>query len=169
MATVGAQSTLVEIKAIDDAYPLFGSLILEGDASLEQALTQADGIHGVAVDPLLLGRLGLKSGTTLRLGSAEMYVGGVIASEPDRIADGFVLGPRILLSPEALATTGLVQPGSLVTWRYRVKLPDGSNLKLSKAIVKEANKQFPTLAGACAPPTMRLVEPSALSNAWATS
>ena len=60
-----------------------------------------------------LGRLGIKPGDRIKLGSIEIAIRGLIATEPDRISDGIVLGPRLLLSEEALRATGIVQPGSL--------------------------------------------------------
>jgi putative ABC transport system permease protein len=143
MATASGQSTLVEVKAVDGAYPLYGKLQLASGADLGGALAKTADGYGVVVDELLLGRLALKVGDALKIGSTSLKVTGVIAAEPDRISDGFVLGPRLMMSHEALTTTGLVQPGSLVTWRYRVKLNDGSNLKQAKAIAADAQKAFP--------------------------
>lgn len=143
MATANQQSTLVELKAVDGAYPLYGNLQLAGDTTVAAALSQNANIYGVAADPLLLGRLGLKIGDTLKIGTTELKVTGEIAAEPDRISDGLVLGPRLMMSHQALETTGLIQPGSLITWRYRVKLDEGSNLKQAKAIAGEAESKFP--------------------------
>jgi putative ABC transport system permease protein len=139
MATANGRSTLVEIKGVDAAYPLFGALTLQNNQDAKSATAN----NGVVVDELLLGRLDLKVGDALKIGTTSLKVTGVIANEPDRIADGIVLGPRLLMSHEALATTGLIQPGSLITWRYRVKLNGGSDLSATKAITEEAQKQFP--------------------------
>lgn len=142
MATANGNSTLVEVKAVDDAYPLYGALAYEPGAQLPP-LTNTDGIHGVAVDPLLLGRLGLKLGDQIRIGTQPFVVNAIIAAEPDRISDGIVLGPRLLMSHAALESTGLIQPGSLITWRYRVKLAGDTSLSGAKRVVDEANKAFP--------------------------
>jgi putative ABC transport system permease protein len=139
MATANDRSTLVEVKAVDAAYPLYGALTLQGGGALSQALSN----NGVVVDELLLGRLNVKQGETIKIGTVALKVTGVIAAEPDRISDGIVLGPRLLMSHEALNSTGLVQPGSLVTWRYRVKQPQGSDLAAAKAIVADAESKFP--------------------------
>lgn len=141
MAAANGRSTLVEIKAADAAYPLYGDLRMESGVPAAQAF---HGTGTVAVDPLLLGRLGLKPGDTLKIGTASLTVGGVIAAEPDRIADGIILGPRLLMSPETLQQTGLVQPGTLATWRYRVRLPEGrSTLADARTVVREAEQKFP--------------------------
>ena len=79
-----ARSTLVELKAVDGAYPLAGSLMLEGGERLHTALTQRDGYWGAVAEQGLLDRLGAKTGDTLRLGETEVQVRAVIAREPDR-------------------------------------------------------------------------------------
>ncbi|MGI9464419.1 MAG: ABC transporter permease, partial [Aestuariivirgaceae bacterium] len=66
-----------------------------------------------------------------------------IGHEPDRVSDGFILGPRILMSRAALETTGLVKPGSLVRWRYRVKLAGNTSPAAMKDLIAKANKEFP--------------------------
>ena len=113
MAVAGEATTLVEAKAIDGAYPLYGSLKLENGAALDGIFDKRDGVYGAVADPLLTGRLGIKPGDRIKLGSMEIAIRGLIATEPDRISDGIVLGPRLLLSEEALRATGIVQPGSL--------------------------------------------------------
>src|SRR6187455_999607 len=52
------RTALVEIKAVDGAYPLFGSIALEPAGELSAALVERDGVFGAAVDPVLLARLG---------------------------------------------------------------------------------------------------------------
>lgn len=140
MAVNGEATTLVEVKSVDAAYPLYGTLTLEDGTA--PSLGVENGVHGAVVDPLLAGRLGIVAGDTIRLGSIDVAVRGLIKSEPDRISDGIVLGPRVLLSETALMATGIVQPGSLITWRYRVKLPDAT-LRAANAVITEANGKFP--------------------------
>jgi putative ABC transport system permease protein len=50
----------------------------------------------------------------------------VVEAEPDKLAGGIGFGPRFLVGEAALRATGLLQPGSLVRWIYRIKLPDNS-------------------------------------------
>lgn len=141
MAQSAGASTLVELKAIDDVYPLYGSL--KTDPSGANIFSSVDGSFGVAVDPLLLSRLNLKIGDALKLGQAQFILRATIIEEPDRIADGIIFGPRLMMSHDALKATGLVQPGSLVTWNYRLKLKTDSSLKASKVLEKDANLKFP--------------------------
>jgi putative ABC transport system permease protein len=135
MAQSHGATALVELKAVDDAYPLYGKLLMEPAQPLKAGT--------VAVDPLLLGRLNLNIGDKLKIGEAEFTIASAITTEPDRISDGFVLGPRVLITGQGLAATRLIQPGSLVTWKYRVRLKGDTSLKATKALVEDANKAFP--------------------------
>jgi len=141
MAQASGASTLVELKGVDEAYPLYGTMELERDKKL--LLLSDDGRLGVGVEPLLLDRLHLKIGDSLKLGQAEFAIKSVIVAEPDRISNGISFGPRVLLDQSALATTGLVKPGSLVMQTYRLRLAGNADLAASKAVIDESKTKFP--------------------------
>ena len=63
-------------------------------------------------------------GQTLRLGGRTFTIAAVLEQEPDRITAGAGLGPRVMISQDALVRTGLVVPGSRASERLLVKLPD---------------------------------------------
>jgi len=111
---------LIDIKAVDGAYPLFGAIRFENDVLLATALAG----NGVAIGPGLAAQLGVQPGDTIRIGEALLTVSAIIASEPDAVSGGAAFGPRVLMSLETLKATGLDQPGSLIRWHYRIKLPD---------------------------------------------
>jgi putative ABC transport system permease protein len=121
MVVAGEKGTaLVEIKAVDASYPTVGEVVTEPARPLAELFQGAGGKPGVLVDPLVLARLDLKAGETVRIGEADVVVMGALISEPDKVAAGVGLGPRLLMTEAALRTTGLVQPGSLIRWSYRV-------------------------------------------------
>ena len=142
MAMAGDNTTLVEVKAVDGNYPLYGAVKLDGGMNLADAIATRDGVPGAAADPLLMGRLGIKVGDRVRLGSADIEIRAAIEREPDRLSDGIVLGPRLMISQATLDATKIIQPGSLVTWRYRVKLPEPATIVAAKSVMKEANEKF---------------------------
>lgn len=138
------QATLSELKAVDDAYPLLGQVETSPALPLAAVLAERDGAFGVAVAPALLDRLGIATGSRIRVGSADYEVRAVIDKEPDAIAGGLDFGPRILMSGKGLLASGLIQPGSLVEWHYRLKLPDeASSDENVRQLRSEAAKAFP--------------------------
>src|SRR5947209_14570512 len=47
----GTKRSLIELKAVDAAYPLYGEVVLSPVQSLDAALALRDGSYGAAVDP----------------------------------------------------------------------------------------------------------------------
>jgi len=115
----GEDQTLVELKGVDAAYPLVGSVELESGIPIGDALER-----GVIVHPMLLERLNVRPGDRIRIGEAEFPIAAVLKSEPDGLADRVAYGPRVLLSHADMAKTGLVQPGALIRWRYAVNMSE---------------------------------------------
>lgn len=116
--------TLVELKAVDTQYPLYGTTILAPEQSLQQALSSRDGIAGAVVDAAVLERLAIAVGDVVSLGETPFRITAVLVNEPDRSFQAFTLGPRVMVDLGALEATKLLQPGSLINYNYRLKLPD---------------------------------------------
>lgn len=146
------QSALSEIKAVDAAYPLVGTVVLEPDIPLQQALAPApdNATFGAVCDPALAEKIGLIPpfvGQTIRIGQAGFRINALLLSEPDRSAALFTLGPRLLIARQALDATGLVMPGSLVRHWARLDLPhtrsrhDADDVT---RIAKDLENRFPT-------------------------
>ncbi len=132
--------TLVEIKSVDGAYPLYGTLKVDAKSQGMADLALQDGAWGVLVDQGLLDYLSIAIGDKLQLGDLAFVIRGVILKEPDRTADGFTMGARTLVSQDALMQTGLVRPGSLMRYNYRVALPEGVGTGTFLAML---NEKFP--------------------------
>lgn len=118
----GSDQALAELKIVDGAYPLVGAVALADGTPLQEALTR-----GAVVDPALLARLDLKVGDEIHIGATPFAIAGAIRSEPDGLADRLTYGPRVLVALPAIEKAGLIKPGTLIRWRYAVKLkPDAS-------------------------------------------
>ncbi|MGY3608673.1 MULTISPECIES: ABC transporter permease [unclassified Bradyrhizobium] len=118
---------LVELKAVDGSYPLLGELTLNPKMRVSDLFAERNGVFGAGVDSTLLARLDLKLGDDVSIGGATFQIRSVVEAEPDKLVGGVGLGPRFLVSEAGLRATGLLQPGSLVRWVYRVKLPANAN------------------------------------------
>jgi len=127
--TEGARRVLVELRAVDELYPLFGAAEVspaEGfTGNLTEALAKRDGHWGAVIDSRLLRRLEVAPGEPVRVGEIDYRVTGVLESEPDRTSRAFTLGPTFMVAHASLDDTGLVQPGSLIQHHYRLRLDQG--------------------------------------------
>jgi putative ABC transport system permease protein len=139
----GSDQTLVEVKAIEGQYPLYGSLLTTPSLDHEALFGQRDGAWGAAAPQLLFDRLAIEPGTRLRLGGAIFELRAVIDAEPDLVSDGFGFAPRLMVSMDGLTASGLVQPGSLVEYAYKIRLPDGSGEAAIQQIRDRAAAEFP--------------------------
>jgi len=135
---------LVELKAVDDAYPMLGELTLDPKMPVSDLLAERDGAFGAAVDSTLLARLDLKTGARVTIGNTAFQIRSVVGAEPDKLAGGLGFGPRFLVSEAGLRATGLLQPGSLVRWIYRVRLPDNAaDDRAATALADDARAALP--------------------------
>ncbi len=121
---------LSELKSVDSLYPLYGVITAKaasGDIlnNIDKLLTSPGEMPGALVEPLLLDRLGITIGDELVIGTKTVRVTGIIQSEPDKASQGMALGPRVIVSEGTLQRSGLIQPGSLLKYNYRVKLNEG--------------------------------------------
>ena len=139
----GSDQTLVEVKAVDQLYPLYGELVAEPDLPLEELLAERDGVIGAVGADILFERLGVSVGDRIRLGNSEVELRARLVSEPDAISDGFGLAPRLLVSLDGLRASGLIQPGSLVEHAYKIRLPKGTSEAALTELRERATEEFP--------------------------
>ncbi|MBY3487573.1 ABC transporter permease [Rhizobium laguerreae] len=137
----GSDQALVEVKAVDDAYPLYGKFVAEPDYPLAALLSGQGGTYGAVAAPLLLDRLGLAIGDELLLGNVKLSITGTVKTEPDALSEGFGFAPRLLVSRQALQASGLIQTGSLVEHAYKIRLDDKGSMS---GIQARASKEFPS-------------------------
>ncbi|MBO6718830.1 MAG: ABC transporter permease [Rhizobiaceae bacterium] len=138
-----SDQTLVELKAVDGAYPLYGEFETDPALPLDDLFAERGGAHGAAAADLLFQRLGLEVGDRIVLGSEEFELRARIVTEPDAISDGFGLAPRLMTSIDGLRATGLLQPGSLVEHGYKIRLPAGATEAAIETIREQAAAELP--------------------------
>lgn len=139
-ADADSRRILVELRGIDDLYPLYGSVGLFPEQNLDDAIAKRNGLWGAAAEPALLRRLDLQVGDRVRIGDLDYEVRAELRFEPDRAAKVISFGPHIVVSGDSLAETGLVQPGSLIHYHYRLRLPPGATVEQLR---NDINETFP--------------------------
>lgn len=131
------ERTLVELRAVDGAYPLYGDLVLAPAIPPADAFAKRGEQWGAAIPPFLAERLKVGVGDTLRIGQSTFEVRALLEQEPDRSNQGFLLGPTVMVSTEAMPETGLVRLGSLIRYYYKVRMPETVDLAAWKAALEE--------------------------------
>ncbi|NWB92926.1 ABC transporter permease [Pseudomonas agarici] len=135
---------LSSIKAVDDRYPLRGEL----KSAAEPFGTETAGGEprpGEAwVEARLMTALGLKIGDSIDVGMKTLRLARVLTYEPDRAGNFYSLTPRVLINLTDLQATGVVQPGSRVSYRELWRGP-ASALATYRDLLKpglEANQRL---------------------------
>ncbi len=136
----GAARQLIELKAVDHAYPLYGAVGLSRNTPFDAALACHGDVCGAVAEQTLLDRLHLKPGDMMRIGSQDFRIAAVLTKEPDRISGGFSLGPHVIVSQTGLQRTGLVTLGSLIEYKYRIALSPSHTIAEFR---REAAAAFP--------------------------
>jgi len=124
-----SRSALVELKAVDPVYPLYGTLRLDPPLTpsmvVADVLDRRDGVWGAVVAKGLLAALKAEIGDTVTVGNHRFELRALIADEPDSTLRAFTLGPRMIVALPALTGSELVAPGAQVYWYSRIRLGNG--------------------------------------------
>jgi len=115
MASTPYAAAPIELKAVDAKWPLYGTLTLKDGRSVGAPTAGEAWLGQGALD-----RLDIAVGDRFRVGTAELVAAGVIDNEPDRLSEGFQLGPTVIVAEEYPLRAGLIAPGTLYESKYRV-------------------------------------------------
>jgi len=146
MATSGdgnqTDTRLVAVKAVSGTYPLRGALQLQRGAMTETA--RGAPVSGeVWVDAGFLASRQIAQGAMLRLGDASFKISATILLEQDRGAGFMSFAPRVMIALEDLPSTGLLQPGSRITYRLQVA-GDGEQVRRYRLWLEQQIKENDT-------------------------
>ena len=120
---------IVELKAVDNNYPLIGKVVISPNQELKLSLNTKKNTKNILIDKSLKDQLGINVGDLINLGKSKFKINGIIEKEPDRMFSFATFGPRVLLSRESLVETGLLKAGSLI--KYKIKFIPNNNKKIN--------------------------------------
>ncbi|MGE4606527.1 MAG: FtsX-like permease family protein [Myxococcota bacterium] len=120
----GARARLVEIRAIDSSFPLYGQIVLDGVGPAGSDERSRLGAGGTWVDRLLLAQLGVEVGDVLKIGSAMFEIQHRVGRDTGRMGGDLGIAPRIYISLDRLEATGLIVTGGLASYRHLIRLAD---------------------------------------------
>ena len=135
MASAGDATAPVELKAVDARWPLVGKLRLADGRRVGAPPEGAAWIAPGAAD-----RLGIKLGDSFSVSGQPLKVGGIVADEPDRLGEGFALGPVVIVSADLPARAGLLAPGAMFQSKVRLALASPGD---PQAVADALAKRFP--------------------------
>ncbi|MBD3728866.1 MAG: FtsX-like permease family protein [Sphingomonadales bacterium] len=136
MARSTTSAAPIELKAVDARYPLYGALVLADGRKVGAPPAGEAWLAQGALD-----RLGIAIGDSFTVGSATLRAGGVIAAEPDRLGEGFQLGPTVIVDASVPSAAGLVAPGAMYRSKYRLALPAAAD---PEKLSEQLQHQFPS-------------------------
>jgi putative ABC transport system permease protein len=112
------RSTLSAIRAVTAAYPLRGRLKTADRLLAVSVETDDIPARGEAwATTRLLARLGADTGSTVMVGKTSFRITKVLDFRPDQGWQFVDLAPTLLINMADLENTGLIQPGSRVSYR----------------------------------------------------
>ena len=118
MVVADELSQLVEIKAVDQGFPLRGDLTLGSTAFGAGQIVKSAPASGEAwIEPRLANLLDLKVGDQITVGEKNLLVSAMLLREPSRGGDMFSFAPRLMMSAQDLPATKLIQYGSRVKYQ----------------------------------------------------
>jgi len=135
MATIPEAAAPVGLKAVDERWPLYGRLTLADGREVGAPSGNQAWIAQGALD-----RLDIALGDSFTIGTVELVAAGIIADEPDRLSEGFQLGPTVIVAQDVPQRAGLLAPGSMYQSKYRVAFDGGDT---PDAVREALEQQFP--------------------------
>ncbi|CAH0304702.1 ABC transporter permease [Pseudomonas mediterranea] len=135
---------LSSVKAADDLYPLRGELKSAPSPFAPEEPGGRPNPGEAWVEARLLTALDLKIGDSIDVGNTTLRLSRVLTYEPDRAGNFYSLTPRVMINLKDLEATGVVQPGSRVSYRDLWRGP-ASALQTYRDLIKpglEANQRL---------------------------
>jgi putative ABC transport system permease protein len=136
MALAGGGAQLAGVKAVSENYPLRGRLRIASAPGAPDAEAQRGPELGtVWLEERLITALNAPVGASIRLGRSQFRVAAVLTLEPERSANFFNLAPRLMMNVADVPATGLVQPGSRISY-YIYAAGEPEQMKALEGAVK---------------------------------
>jgi putative ABC transport system permease protein len=137
-ADVTPRARMVELRAVQEQFPLYGDMTLQGGEYFHKMLAG----HGVIVRPELLTHLSVGMGDKILIGTETFEIRGIIGTEPGADLGMFSLGPRIIIDHADLLSTGLLGFGSRVSYEMLLAVPGDTLDELTRQLDVEFANEF---------------------------
>lgn len=124
MMTSAKGSRLVMVRAVDENYPLYGSVGLGSGVEIRQESPHKEILQSMSawIYPELEAQVGLKKGDEIQLGQLNLKVDDVITKDGTQTFRAASIAPRVFINRVLLPQSGLIQFGSTFSVNYFFKL-----------------------------------------------
>ncbi|RKF19725.1 FtsX-like permease family protein [Alginatibacterium sediminis] len=110
---------LASVKAVSSQYPLRGRLSISEQREVgEEREVKAPNIGEAWLAERLFYQMDLNVGDPIYIGDLQLKIAGRITQEPDAPFSVFMAAPRVIINIDDVEATGVVQPGSRLSYRY---------------------------------------------------
>jgi putative ABC transport system permease protein len=135
----GEVARMVELRAIQPAFPLYGKLQLQGGVPYSHDLLRG---QGAIARPELLAQLGISAGDRILIGGQPFTIRAVLEKEPGRRAGAFTLGSRVFIDYADLQKTGLLAYGSRASYQIMLRVEDRAVDSLTQQLREDVRDRF---------------------------
>jgi len=121
----------VQLKLVDDAYPLQGNLQI-GDTPVakQRAISRGPKVGEIWIDSRLATKLGTQVGDILTIGGTDLTLSAILFHEPDRIMEGHSVAMRAMAHAQSL--DGVAIKSSKGRTRYLVTADETEQQAIEK-------------------------------------
>ena len=131
-------SRLVQIRAIQGAFPFYGELETFPSAASQTFRS----VQGLVIEESILAQFGAGIGDRARVGQWEAPILGALRKVPGETMAFSTMAPRVFMAMDRMPETGLLKTGSLVRYRIHFKLPKNTDVE---ALVKKLKPRLDKL------------------------
>jgi putative ABC transport system permease protein len=135
----GEVARMVELRAVQPAFPLYGKIELQDDVPYSHDLLRN---QGAIARPELLAQLGIAVGDRILIGGQPFTIRGVLQKEPGRRAGAFTLGSRVFIDYADLEKTGLLAYGSRANYQIMLRVEDRAVDSLTRQLREDVRDKF---------------------------
>lgn len=116
---------LMEVRGVEGDFPFYGDLETNPSSAKNSYLD-----NGALVDATTMLQLNLKKGDSIKLGAVTLPIAGALESVPGSTSVFGAIAPPILIPFQFIETTGLVQTGSRIEYKYYFRADEGQDMAL---------------------------------------
>ncbi len=137
---------LSSVKAVDNSYPLIGSLELKNSEGVYSTKDNPEPGE-VWMDERLQNLLKIDYGDEVYIGDRSFIFTDTINYEPDRASGNFSFAPKTIMNMSDLESTQIIQPGSRVEYNYLFTGPENEILSIRNFLeeIKESGDEIEML------------------------